>query len=120
MDKIILTKNILFDINITANFLLHGRYNLHTKWFSSFLAKTKESLKEYIINNNKEFVDFIKSKRNNNKKLLIRKNDNYIDKNFNIIHSLNDVSAFPNKIVFTDCGLIEVSDWINKHPEYLI
>lgn len=119
--------DIIFKIKINANFLRGGMYSYDVRFFRDFLAISKQSLYNYIINNCDEFISFIKSKRNSNKKLLIRKKDNYdfTKKDFDIHSFSTEKLYFPkvfnaDKIVFTDHGLTTVQEWVNKNLEHII
>lgn len=119
--------DIIFKIKINANFLKGGMYTYDVKYIGDFFATSKESLYNYIINNRSEFISFIKSKRNPNKKLYIRKKDNYdfTKKYFDLDSFRTDKLYHPrtfdkNKIFFTDSGLTTIQEWINKNLEYII
>ena len=116
--------NHLFNINIRANFLSGGRYSYSGKIFTRNFAKTPQSLHDYIMNNQNLFINFFKSKRDRNKKLIIRKNDNY---NFLKNFTLNDIYCPKSnydynhdKVYITDCGIITLREWISFNEEYVI
>ena len=79
MDKNYLSvnRNLLFSVTIRAFFLKGGKYKIENRSFNNFLGKTQESLYDYIISNKSNLRNFVKSKRNGNNKLFIRKNDDF-------------------------------------------
>jgi hypothetical protein len=127
-DSINIKSNIIYKININANFYNGSVYAYTNKVFYFFLSKNKESLYNYIINNKKDFINFIKSKKDTkNNKYLIAKKDN-VDflRNFRIDHIENQSSkkhenfVIKNRIYFTDLGLITFEEWSNINEEFLI
>lgn len=122
-DYISISSKFFYRIKIRANFLSGGRYKISYRSFGGFMAKNHDSLRYYIDNNKESFTVLIKSKRKDNK-LLIRKSDN--------LDFASDVDVYrenfrdfvlrvtSDKIYFTDCGEMRVSDWIKINPEYII
>lgn len=115
-----------FDIVITGNFLTGGKYRYTSRRFHRFFSKDSQSLYNFIMNNQSLFMNYAKSKRDKNNKLLIRKSDNY---DFLKLFSINQIYKTsytyvtyydPNSLYFTDCGIITLNEWISLNEESLI
>jgi len=125
----IYNNQVIFEIFLRGNFYNSGKYDYYGKYFMFFFSESNKSLYNYIINNKKEFIDFIKQRREKNGKLTIRKKD-YFDfiENLEItdigstIFSNSTLSLIIKKdeIYFTDLGLITAEEWCNKKSEFLI
>jgi hypothetical protein len=76
------------------------------------------------MNNKKDFINFVKQERHMNKKLVIRKKDNFdLTENLKIKHIKNIKCSFSenkDKVYFTDLGLIPIKEWYDKRIEFII
>jgi hypothetical protein len=120
---------VIFQILLRANFYNSGKYDYYGKCFHFFFGESNKSLHNYIINNKKEFINFIKQKRERNGKLTIRKKDDYdFIENLEItdisltVFSNSTLSLIIKKdeIYFTDLGLITAEEWCKHKSEFLI
>ena len=132
MDKNYLSvnRNLLFSVTIRAFFLKGGKYKIENRSFNNFLGKSQESLYDYMISNKSDLRNFIKSKRNGNNKLFIRKNDDFdflTDDLFSITNIKNAtprffsiVSLSSSNIFFTDIGIMTLREWVSRNEELFI
>jgi len=125
----IYNNQVIFEILLKGNFYNSGKYSYYGKYFIFFFGESNKSLYNYIINNKKEFIDFIKQRREKNGKLTIRKKDYYdFIENLGIIdihstifsNSTLSLMIKKDEIYFTDLGLITAEEWFNKKSEFLI
>ena len=69
-------------------------------------------------------MNSVKQQRLMNKKLVIRKKDNFdLTENLkieNIKNMKHSISVHKDKIYFTDLGLISLKEWYDKRIEYII
>jgi hypothetical protein len=115
---------VIFKITLFGHFYESGNYNYRARNFLYFFAKSKESLFDYIMNNKKYFMNSVKQQRLMNKKLVIRKKDNFdLTENLKIKHIKNIKCSFSenkDKVYFTDLGLISLKEWRDKRIEFII
>jgi hypothetical protein len=115
---------VIFKITLFGNFYESGNYDYKARNFLYFFAKSKESLFDYIMNNKKDFMNFVKQQRHMNKKLVIRKKDNFdLTENLkieNIKNMKHCISVHKDKVYFTDLGLIPLKEWRDKRIEFVI
>ena len=132
MDKNYLSvnRNLLFSVTIRAFFLKGGKYKIENRSFNNFLGKTQESLYDYMISNKSNLRNFIKSKRNGNNKLFIRKNDDFDFLREDLFSITNIKNATPrffsivslssSNIFFTDIGIMTLREWVSRNEELFI
>ena len=132
MDKNYLSvnRNLLFSVTIRAFFLKGGKYKIENRSFNNFLGKTQESLYDYIISNKSNLRNFVKSKRNGNNKLFIRKNDDFDFLREDLFSITNIKNATPkffsivslssSNIFFTDIGIMTLREWVSRNEELFI
>jgi hypothetical protein len=115
---------VIFKITLFGHFYESGNYDYRARNFLYFFAKSRESLFDYIMNNKKDFINSVKQQRLMNKKLVIRKKDNFdLTENLkieNIKNMKHSISVHKDKIYFTDLGLISLKEWYDKRIEYII
>ena len=132
MDKNYLSvnRNLLFSVTIRAFFLKGGKYKIENRSFNNFLGKNQESLYDYMISNKSDLRNFIKSKRNGNNKLFIRKNDDFDFLKEDLFSMINIKNATPkyfsivslnsSNIFFTDIGIMTLREWVSRNEELFI
>ena len=132
MDKNYLSvnRNLLFSVTIRAFFLKGGKYKIENRSFNNFLGKSQESLYDYMISNKSDLRNFIKSKRNGNNKLFIRKNDDFDFLKEDLFSMINIKNATPrffsivslssSNIFFTDIGIMTLREWVSRNEELFI
>ena len=132
MDKNYLSvnRNLLFSVTIRAFFLKGGKYKIENRSFNNFLGKTQKSLYDYMISNKSNLRNFVKSKRNGNNKLFIRKNDDFDFLREDLFSITNIKNATPkffsivslssSNIFFTDIGIMTLREWVSRNEELFI